>query len=65
MYDRQRDNGIFNKYKIMTEKKILNTLRFIVLAICVSSAIIEYHTNNDHAFTAWVVASLITVHSFE
>jgi hypothetical protein len=65
MYDRQRDNGIFNKHKIMKNKTFLNILRFIVLVLCVGSAIIEYHTNNESAFAAWVVASLMTIHSFE
>ena len=49
----------------MTNKTFWNILRFIVLVICVGSAIIEHYTNNDSAFTGWVVASLMTLHSFE
>ena len=49
----------------MTDKKFLNILRFMVLVICVGTAIIEYPTNNESAFAGWVVASLMTLHSFE
>lgn len=49
----------------MANKRFLNILRFIVLVICVGSAIMEHHANNDSAFTGWVVASLMTLNSFE
>jgi hypothetical protein len=49
----------------MKDKTFLNILRFMVLGISVGSAIIAYSTNNDDAFTGWVVASLMTLNSFE
>ena len=49
----------------MTNKTFLNILRSIVLIISVGSAIMAYYTNNDSAFTGWVVASLMTLNCFE
>ena len=49
----------------MRDKTFLNILRSIVFGITVGSAIVAYCENNDFAFTGWVVASLMTLHSFD
>jgi hypothetical protein len=49
----------------MQNKTFLNILRSIVFGITVGSAIVAYCTNNDSAFAGWVVASLMTLNSFE
>lgn len=49
----------------MTNKTFLNILRAIVLGLTIGSAIIAYCANNDYAFTGWIVASLMTLNSFE
>lgn len=45
--------------------KFLNILRAIVLVICVMSAIVAHGSDNEFAFSGWVVASLMTINSFE
>jgi hypothetical protein len=47
------------------DKKFCNILRFLILILTVVSAIMAHCTNNDAAFTGWVVASLMTLNSFE
>ena len=45
--------------------KFCNILRAIVLVICVVSAIVAHGSNNEFAFSGWVVASLMTINSLE
>lgn len=45
--------------------KFLNILRTIVLVACVMSMIIAHGNNDDFAFSGWLVASLMTINSFE
>jgi hypothetical protein len=49
----------------MTNKRLLNILRWILLIICIYSAIVAYCTNNDLALSGYVVASLMTLTNFE
>lgn len=44
---------------------LLNTLRTIVLVICVLSAIIAHASDDGFAFSGWFVAALMTLNSFE
>lgn len=43
----------------------LNTLRTIVLVVCVMGAIIAHGSDDGFAFSGWFVAALMTLNSFE
>ena len=49
----------------MKDIVLSNTLRVIILVICVGSIIIAHTTDNDLAWTGWVVAALMTINSME
>lgn len=49
----------------MIGNNFLNVMRAILLIICAGSVIAAHSTNNDAAFTGWIIASLMTIHSFE
>lgn len=45
--------------------KFSNILSTIILVACVMSMIIAHGNNDDFAFCGWLVASLMTINSFE